>query len=106
MGAVQGKGAQAAGSTAVWRSLTSKVHSRTCGSVKGHRVRTRPGKSDGIVAKPSTRWKGETHRIQAGSVESHSGLFMHLSCPQAEMEKVGEKKGLLVQTPNPIIQMI
>lgn len=83
VGAVQGKGAQAAGSTAVWRSLTSKVHSRTCESVKGHRVRTRPGKSDGIVAKPSTRWKGETHRIQAGSVESHSGLFMRLSCPQA-----------------------
>lgn len=83
VGAVQGKGAQAAGRTAVLRSLTSKVHSRTCGSVKGHRVWTWPGKSDGIVVKSSTRWKGETHRIQGVSVESHSGLFMRLSCPQA-----------------------
>lgn len=82
-----GIGARAAGRTTDLRSLTSKVHSKTCGSIKGHCVRTRPGDWKEMWQKSSTGWKEETHRIWVISIESHFEHFSSLSCPQASWRR-------------------
>lgn len=75
-GSCAGKGAGAAGRTTVLRSLTSKVHSRTCRSIKGHCVRTRPGDRKEMWQKLSNGWKDESHRIQAIFIESYSRVCL------------------------------